>query len=295
MLLRQLKYFITIVDSDSFTEAAEKCFISQSAISQQMKSLEEELGVTLLVRTNRQLSLTEAGEYFYRHGKALLNDFDHVITETKRRGEDHELSLKIGYLKGYGATELHQAVASFSSTYPEVSFSIMNGTHEELYHVLRSHDVDLLISDQRRAFNEDYFNYELMLSDCFIEISSYHPLSKKTSLSFEDLKGLTCIVISTKDQVLIEEDFYKNTLGFHNQFLFSETLEDARLMVVSQRGFMPIEALGTLTPPAQGIARIPLINKGKPLQRKFCAFWEKERTNYYIEEFVDVLRQLLVQ
>ena len=60
MLLRQMKYFVTVVDCSSFTEAAEQCYISQSAISQQIHSLEEELGVQLIHRENRRFDLTPA-------------------------------------------------------------------------------------------------------------------------------------------------------------------------------------------------------------------------------------------
>ena len=58
MLLKQMKYFITVVDCHSFTEAAEQCYISQSAISQQIKSLEKELGIHLFEGNKRQFSLT---------------------------------------------------------------------------------------------------------------------------------------------------------------------------------------------------------------------------------------------
>lgn len=288
-----MKYFITIVDCHSFTEAAELCYISQSAISQQMKALENELGVELFKRNNRQFTLTLAGEYFYRHGKELIEEIETLKKETIRRGEDQELSLKIGYLRCYGAQELHHAIAQFSKTYPEVAISITNGTHEELYELLKSHDVDLVISDQRRAFNNDYFNYELLYSDCFIEISNLNPLSQKDKLTKEDLKRISCILVSTKQQESTEKDFYQNTLGFSNQFLFAQTLEEARLMVVSNRGFLPIEAVGTLPPPAPGISRIPLYHHDKQLQRNYCAFWEKAKTSYYIEEFAELLRQLL--
>ena len=60
MLLRQMKYFTTIVDCNSFTEAAEQCYISHSAISQQIQALEKELGVELIHRENRRFSLTPA-------------------------------------------------------------------------------------------------------------------------------------------------------------------------------------------------------------------------------------------
>lgn len=74
MLLRQMKYFTSIVRNNSFTEAAEECYISQSAISQQIQALEADLGVTLLVRENRKFHLTPAGEYFYRQAVILLGE-----------------------------------------------------------------------------------------------------------------------------------------------------------------------------------------------------------------------------
>lgn len=63
MLLKQIRYFVAVVETASFTEAAEKCFISQSAISQQIKSLETELGTELIHRENRSFSLTQAGNF----------------------------------------------------------------------------------------------------------------------------------------------------------------------------------------------------------------------------------------
>ena len=66
MLFKQMQYFISIVKNNSFTEAAEENYISQSAISQGIKSLEDELGVKLLKRHNRGFTLTNAGEYFYK-------------------------------------------------------------------------------------------------------------------------------------------------------------------------------------------------------------------------------------
>ena len=78
MLFRQLKYFITVVRCQSFTEAAEECFISQSAISQQIKALEQELGVDLLKREGRHFSLTPAGSYLYDHGQSLLDEVEEL-------------------------------------------------------------------------------------------------------------------------------------------------------------------------------------------------------------------------
>ena len=69
-MLKQLKYFQSVVRLGSFSAAAEENFISQSAISQQVQSLERELGFALLVRKNRSFSLTPADEYFYRKSRS---------------------------------------------------------------------------------------------------------------------------------------------------------------------------------------------------------------------------------
>ena len=70
MLFRQIEYFQAVIETGNFYQAAEKCNVSQSAISQQIKKLEQELGVKLLDRHNRTFSLTPAGEHFYR--KSLI-------------------------------------------------------------------------------------------------------------------------------------------------------------------------------------------------------------------------------
>ncbi len=295
MLLRQMKYFASVIDCNSFTEAAEQCYISQSAISQQIQSLEKELGVELIHRENRRFTLTAAGEYFYAHCKTILEQTEELIRETKRLGADNELQLRIGYLRCYSGLELHQAIAEFSKIYPEVSISIVNGTHEELYDLLRSGGVDLVLNDQRRAFSDTYVNFELMQCGCYAEISIQNPLSKKDSVSLEELKRKPCILISSREQQNAEQEYYQNTLGFGGSYLFADNLEEGRLLVVSNRGFLPIESVGTLPPEGASIRRLPVFRGDKQLMRNYCAFWKKDRTNYYIEEFAGILRELMTR
>jgi len=290
-----MKYFITVVECNSFTEAAEQCYISQPAISQQIQSLEKELGVELIHRENRRFTLTTAGEYFYRHSKELLDDIENLRRETMRIGQDDEARLRIGYLSSYSGQELHQTIAEFSQIYPEVSINIVNGTHEELYDLIRFGGVDLVLNDQRRAFSSEYVNFELLECDCYVEVSSRSKLSLSERVTLEDLKRTPCILISSKEQQSIEQEYYQNTLGFSGNFLFAENLEEGRLMTVGNRGFMPLESVGTLTSPGPSICRIPLYRNEHQVRRNYCAFWNKERTNYYIEEFAEILRKLLHQ
>ena len=293
MLFRQMKYFISVVECNSFTEAAEQCYISQSAISQQIRSLEKELGVELIHRENRSFTLTPAGKYFYEQSKGILNEVEDIRRETFRIGKDKEMELKIGYLRCYSGQELHQAVAEFSRLYPEVSIHIVNGTHEELYDLLRFGGADLVLTDQRRAFSDKYANFQLLKCGCYAELSVRSPLAKQESVTMEELKRQACILISSREQQNIEEDYYKNTLGFGGRFLFAENMEEGRLMVAGNRGFLPVERVGTLPPCGTGVKRLPVMEQGQQLKRNYCLFWVKENASYYIEEFAEILRKLL--
>ena len=293
MLLRQIKYFVKVVDCNSFTEAAEQCYISQSAISQQIQALERELGIQLIARKNRHFSLTAAGKYFYDHCMGLLDEVEKICRETIRIGQNDDSELRIGYLRCYSGQELYQAVDEFSQLYPDVSMSIVNGTHEELYELLRLGGVDLILSDQRRAFSDEYVNFQLLQCGCYVELSKRNPMSGKKYVCLEDLKHIPCILISSKEQQNVEQDYYKNTLGFKGNFLFAENLEEGRLMAVGNRGFLPIESIGTLPPVGASIKRLPLCRGDKQLLRNYCIFWSKSNSNYYIKEFAKLLKNLI--
>lgn len=295
LLFRQMRYFTAVVDCNSFTEAAEQCYISQSAISQQIRALENELGVELIHRENRKFSLTAAGEYFYNQSKGILEEVETIRKETIRLGQDQELQLRIGYLRCYSGQELYQAVAEFSRLYPEVSISIVNGTHEELYDLLRFGGADLILNDQRRAFSDQYVNYQLLQCRCFAEVSVRSSLSGRTAVELDELKRMTCILISSREQQNTEENYFKNTLGFGGKFLFAENLEEGRLMVTGNRGFLPVESVGTLPSAGPAIRRLSIVQNAEPLRRNYCMFWLKERSNYYIEEFAGILRKLIQQ
>lgn len=288
-----MKYLAAVIDCNSFTEAAEKCYISQSAISQQIQSLERELGVELIHRENRRFTVTPAGQYFYSHCKAVLEQVDELIHETKRLGKDSELQLRIGYLRCYSGMELYQAVAQFSKMYPEVMINIVNGTHEELYDLLRLGGVDIVLNDQRRAFSDIYVNYELARCGCYAEISANNPLSKKEYVEIEELRRTPCILITSKEQQNSEQEYYQKNLGFGGSYIFAENLEEGRLLAIGNRGFPPVESVGTLPQEGASIRRLPIYQSGRQIMRNYCAFWRKDQSNYYIEEFADLLCRLM--
>lgn len=290
MLLKQIKYFVTVVSCNSFTEAAEECYISQSAISQQIQALEADLGIKLIHRENRKFTLTDAGEYFYRQGLILLDEAERLRQETIHIGNNLNKRIKIGYLKSYGLQEIQQAIGIFAEEFPEVDIEIINGNHEELYELLCSKGVDLVINDQRRAFSDDYNNFYLCTAYCYAEVSCRSSLSKFDTVSMEELKRVPCILISSKEQRENEQEYYKNILGFGGNFLFAENLEEGRMMVAGNKGFMPVEGSKSAHNIGISIKRLFLYKDDKQLQRNYYAFWKKDRTNPNIQKFVDILK-----
>lgn len=290
MLLKQIRYFQTVVEKGSFTEAAEACYISQSAISQQIQSLEKEIGVKLFERKSRKFTLTPAGAYFYNKTVVLSAELDRICREAVRIAQKDNAQLNIGYLKCYGGDEFHAALADFTAKYPDVSVSVIEGNHEELYNELRMGKVDLVLNDQRRAFSDEYVNFELIRCDCYIELSTNHPLSKLDAVNIEDLKTTPCILVASKGQEEIEQIYYRDIVGFRGDFLFADNLQKARIMVVSNRGVMPIEGVGNSAYFGSGIRRVPLYRGSKPLTRNYCAFWKEDNSGFYVEEFADMLK-----
>ena len=289
-MLRQIRYFQAVVQLNSFSEAAEKCHISQSAISQQIQALEAQLGFLLLERRNRKFFLTPAGEYFYQKSLILTSDYERICREAARIANGDKEALRIGYLRCYSGNEFHRAVELFTGKYPDVSVQIMHGNHEELYDLLRTDRVDIVLNDQRRAFSEQYVNLILITAATYIELSAHSQLSALTCVSPEELKNTPCILIASQEQQETEREYYHNIVGFQGEFIYAENLEEARLLVIGSRGFMPVEGRGQNAGLDTSIARIPLVRGKEPMTRNYCAFWKKNNSGYYVEEFAEMLK-----
>ncbi len=289
-MIRQMKYFQSIVRNNSFSEAAEECHISQSAISQQLQALERELGFQLLERKNRKFSLTPAGEHFYQKSIILVADYEQLCRETAKIARDDKAVLRVGYLRSYNGGEFHQALEEFARKYPEVTVQIEHGNHEELYHLLISGQIDIAFNDQRRKFFDAYVNLILETTHSSIEISPASPLAALSKITPQELKNIPCILVTSPSQQETEREYYHNAVGFQGEFIFAENLEAARLLVIGGKGFLPIEGNGQIMNFGTSITRIPLFQNGKQITRNYCAFWKKDNSGYYVEEFADILK-----
>ena len=292
MMLRQIQHFQTIVQENSFTEAAELCHISQSGISRSIKALEDEIGAELIIRKNRSFELTEAGEHFYKKSLIITSDLEQLCHETARISRKDTAELHLGVLSTYSGDEFNRAVGAFSEKYPAVELKVITGNHEDLYNGLVSDRIDLSFHDQRRVFHDDYENVILTETVCYVELATHSPLARLDSISVKELKNTPCILVASDSQKEEERRFYHDIIGFQGDFLFADSLHEARMMVVTGRGVMPVEGAGGDSFFGATIKRIPLLRGDKQITRKYCAFWKKDNSGYYVEEFAEILKSM---
>ncbi|MDO4178955.1 MAG: LysR family transcriptional regulator [Phascolarctobacterium sp.] len=290
MLFKQLEYFGAVVEHGNFYIAAEHIHISESAISQQIKKLEDELGVKLLERHNRTFSLTLAGELLYKKSLVIRSDVSQMLREVKKCGSTDSKALHLGYYKGYHSTEFSEAVSEFAEKYPSINIKVETGSHDELYHGLLDGHLDLILNDQRRAFSNAFHNLILSKSKTFVEISTRNPLSKLSSLEISDIKNLPCILIISTAGQDEERSYYDEYVGLHSQYIFVESIQEARLKIIAEGGYMPVDVIGDNVWFDTAVSRIPLLRNGETIEKNYCAFWKKENLGFYIEEFANILK-----
>ncbi|MDR7096230.1 LysR substrate-binding domain-containing protein [Hydrogenophaga laconesensis] len=135
MEIRQLKYFVRIVELGSVSRAAADLFIAQPALSHQMSNLEEELKVKLLSRSVRGVSATEAGEVFYRHARAMLRQMDRMRTDVQHAGDYPQGLVSVGLPSSAATLLAPPLIAEAATRYPDIQLQItesLSGHLEEL-------------------------------------------------------------------------------------------------------------------------------------------------------------------
>lgn len=135
MEIRQLKYFVRIVELGSVSRAAADLFIAQPALSHQMANLEDELKVKLLSRSVRGVSATEAGEVFYRHARAMLRQMERMRTDVQHAGDYPQGLVSVGLPSSAATLLAPSLIAEAAAKYPDIQLQItesLSGHLEEL-------------------------------------------------------------------------------------------------------------------------------------------------------------------
>ena len=291
MLLKQLEYFVCVVDNNSFTQAATEQYVSQSAISQQIKALENSLGVELMVREKRSFHLTPAGQYLYRSGKKLLERFHDVKVETTRIGTDARVSLRIGYLNRYSGIAMQQTVIRMAKRYRNLDIRMYSGSHEELYGMLQDRRIDVAFNDQWQVLSDDYESQLIDKATTIIEVPQGY--TDAGSVELKTIDELPLILVCRGKYTLTEEDHYRKAMGYSGAFAYARTLEEARYLVAGQQGLLLLDRFKYLTDALPGIERKVLTNHGKTMERHYYFVSHRSQDNTYVEAFKDMFIQVL--
>lgn len=289
-MFQQMKYFIAVVDEHSFTLAAEKCNISQSAISQQIKELNQTIGTPLLERQGRSFELTPAGKYFYRQALTIVNQVEQALKNTRQiaNNEQNEYILKLGYLQMFGTTEFLRAVTVFTEQYPEVKVNITSGQHDQLFKLLREDRIDLDFSDQRRALSDEYNNEFLTKAPLMVNIAKGILKLNDYQVTNDQLKNISCVLVAPDAS---EEQYCRDVLGIKSEFLNAKTIDEARIMIASRQGYMVANERTIQEIKNDNTQSRYLYNGRTQLFQNYYAYWKKDNSGYYIEAFADILKQ----
>ena len=144
MEIRQLEAFVAVVETGSFTAAAERVNLTQSTVSQQIKALEEELGEAVFVRGHRQAKLTEAGERLLPHARVVLDTLDGIAAEFSIRGKVPTGRLRLGASSMATSYLLPQVYEGFVRSNPGVQLLVRNTpTTDETVRQVVSGEIDV--------------------------------------------------------------------------------------------------------------------------------------------------------
>ena len=187
MEIKQLKYFVRTAQTLNFSEAARSLYVSQSTLSQQIKSLEDELGTILFQRDSHSASLTESGSMLLPLAIQTLQDSEACRAQMNDLKELLTGELNIGVTYSFSQI-LTETVKNFVKEYPGVKLNIFYRNMAELMEVLRHRDVDLVL-----AFKPDQPYDEIESSYLFgdklsVIMRKDHPLADKESITLEELK-----------------------------------------------------------------------------------------------------------
>ncbi len=183
---QKLISFMKIVDTNSFTKAADALALTQPAVSQHIHNLEEELGVKLFIRNHNQLRLTANGEIVDKYARRLLAISNNLIQSLKDEKENVS-SLTVGITHSVESSQIVEALAEYSNQSKGLTIKVVTDTVENLHKMIRNFELDFLIINGK--LKDSKLNYMTMDTDCLVlAISPTHRLASQNTVTLEELK-----------------------------------------------------------------------------------------------------------
>ena len=193
MEIRQTQYFLSVVDTGSFSAAADEHYISQSSLSKVIIALEKELGVSLFDRSKRKVFLTPAGEAFLEHARKLNAAYKAMVVEMDgyKTSLDSFSIATIPVLTQYGITTL---LAQFRDLHPNIRFSLDEIDGLNILPALDERRFDLAFTRHNFLNHDRYASLEICKDKLLVVVSKNNHHANRTSISLKELSGDNFIV-----------------------------------------------------------------------------------------------------
>lgn len=291
MELRQLKYFIAVAEELHFGRAAERCHIAQPPLSQQVKRLEEELGVTLLERTSRKVALTPEGREFLKRCRDIRDRLEEAVIHVQDMAQGLEGLLRVGFIGPASLSRLPAAIRAFREANSNIRLDFSAKSTTEQLPMLRGDRLDVAFV---RLFGHDTTGLKSMVflrEPYMLAFPDGHPFTKRERVDITDLEGEPLIF----NQRIAQPALYRSLMGsFHKAGFMPNIVQE----VNTEQSTVALVATGL------GSALVPASSAGdqragvtfRPLdgdlpQWEITALWKEKKENALLAKFLSVVKE----
>lgn len=211
MELRHLRYFITVAEELNFSKAALKLYTAQPSLSQQIKDLEEDVGVKLLNRTKRKVELTEEGAVFLEQARLTLAQADKAVAMARQVSQAKQQMLRIGFVPVAEMKIFPYILPNLRVQNPDLKIELLSLNNNEQMRLLKKGDLDLTFT--RHNFNSDEIESQFVIREPLIFLlPKDHPLAKYERIPVKALNSIDFIIPSAEQSLTLNQailDFAK--------------------------------------------------------------------------------------
>lgn len=292
MKIYQLQYFLDTARLCNFTKAAEKNYISQSAITQQIKALEQELGVELFIRNKRKVELSPAGNAFVGEAEAILTRIEQAKEKVLSVSKGVLGNLRIGFPKGYEASDFPHVIQNFCSNNPSVNISLIRESPANLLDMMNNNELDIIFLVQFDTMLHPELECRVIHKHpLFVTMPHFHPLAYRNSLNRKELAAEAIITNSFSDELEEENSQILQQFlgaGYMPKIIRQEDIDTISIMVSSGIGISIVpEFIAKRWQNEMNLICIPLEGDDEVIFS--YAVWEKQNLNPALERFILML------
>jgi LysR family transcriptional regulator, transcription activator of glutamate synthase operon len=276
MELRQLRYLVALAEEANFTRAAAREHIAQPALSQQIKRLEDEVGVPLVERSTRHVRITHAGQVLTARARRILAEVEAAQAELLGIRGLESGRVTVGTMHTMGPVDVSLALAIFHQRHPAIELTVREHSSEELAQMLRDDELDLaFLSVTERIESHGLGLHQLVSEELVVLLPVGHRLAVRRRLRMAELRDEE--FISYREGARLRELLLSagHEAGFQPEIKL-ESNESGRIRRLVARGMgVAILPRSDAVAPGAEVAVVALVDP--PLSRDITLAWRQER------------------